>query len=332
MNDLINTIANDLSIPKYHSEINEHYVYRVCLSAFGNWCLKIAESKDEIESGSTKHNITIILNELLSEYEKMFPFLNEMFTNIKKDDFALLIRRTYEETGYLLTTDSNKDVLSYRDRTLKIGDSYLYFGLPNQIKFANGLGFYREDEGVDLTYNEIFLRDKLNTKDYIKSKFENDFFDYCCDGNYLYFNPYLKTSLSSAWGEKIVSNYSIAKDENGLYYRVKKDEDKLLIIEEPQITNDDSLISYEYRRLYYALRDYYGNPMEVKVSKLDDFYSQIYIPSFLPNREYYLLLLLGWPTGNIFNRSNFIVRNKTLPFISNILLNLGIKIKGDNHE
>jgi len=329
MNDLINTIAKDLSISKHHNEADEHYVYRVCLSAFGNWCLKLAESKDEIGYGSTKHNITIVLNELLSEYEKIFPFLKEMFTNEKKDDFAVLIRHTYEETGYLLTSDSNKDVLSYRDRTLKIGDSYLYFGLPNQIKFVNGLGFYTESEGSNYSFNDIFLRDRLQPKDYIKSKFENDFFYYCYDDNYLYFNPFLKTSLSTAWSEQLVSKYSVAKDENGMYYRVKKDEDKLLIIEEPQITNDDSLISYEYRRLYYALKEYYGNPMEAKLCKIDDLYSQIYIPSFLPNREYYLLLLLGWPTENIFNRNNFIVRNKTIPFISNVLSNLGIKIKGE---
>lgn len=329
MNDLINTIVKDLSIPKYHNETDEHYMYRVCLSAFGNWCLKLAESKDETEYGSTKHNITIVLNELLSEYGKMFPFLKEMFSNEKDDDFAVLIRRIYEETGYLLTSNSNKDILSYRDRTLKIGDSYLYFGLPNQIKFANGLGFYTESEGINYSFNDIFLRDRLQPKDYIKCKFENDFFDYCDDGNYLYFNPFLKTSLSTAWSEQFVSDYSIAKDENGVYYRVKKDEDKLLIIEEPQIINDDLLTSYEYRRLYYALKDYYDNPIEAKISKLDDIYSQIYIPSFLPNREYYLLLLLGWPKENIFNRSNFIVRNKTIPFISNVLSNLGIKTKGE---
>lgn len=332
MNDLINAIAKDLSIPRYHNETDEHYVYRVCLSAFGNWCLKLAESKDEIEYGSTKHNITIVLNELLDEYGKMFPFLKEMFSNEKDNDFAVLIRRTYEETGYLLTSDSNKDVLSYRDRTLKIGDSYLYFGLPNQTKFASGLGFFADSEGMDYSYFEIFLRDKLQPEDYIKSRFENDFFDYCDDGNYLYFDPFLKTSLSTAWSEQFVSDYSVAKDENGMYYRVKKDEDKFLIIKEPQIINDDSLISYEYRRLYYALKDYYDNPMEVKISKLDDIYSQIYIPSFLPNREYYLLLLLGWPKENIFNRSNFIIRNTTISFVSEVLSNLGIKIKGEYHE
>lgn len=332
MNDLINAIAKDLSIPKYLNETDEHYVYRTCLSAFGNWCLKLAQSKDEFGLGSTKHNITNVLNELLYEYEKMFPFLRKMFSNEKDDEFAVLIRHLYEETGYLLTAESNKDIISNRERTIAVGSSYLYFGLPKQIKFANGLGFYCEQDGIECSFEDAFLRDRLKPSDYVNSKFENDFFDYSEENHYMYFNPLTRTSLSSSWGGKLVSNYSVAKDENNSYYRVKKDGDNLLMVLDSQVANDDSLTSYEYRRLYYALKAYYNNPVEAKIDRLDDVYSQICIPSFLPNREYYLLLLLGWPKENIFNRGSFIIKNDTIKFVSKVLSNLGIKIRGVKDE
>jgi hypothetical protein len=90
----------------------------------------------------------------------------------------------------------------------------------------------------------------------------------------------------------------------------------------------DSFTSYEYRRLYFALKAYYGSPLKAIMTKLDETYSKIRIGGHLPNREYYLLLLLAWPERNAFDKVDFIIRNDLLAQATAVLANIGIKIQG----
>jgi len=91
---------------------------------------------------------------------------------------------------------------------------------------------------------------------------------------------------------------------------------------------NDSLTSYEYRRLYFALKSHYGKNLKATITKLDEKYSKIRIGGYLPNREYYLLLLMSWPEKNAFDKVNFIILNEFLPELISSLVNIGIEIKG----
>jgi hypothetical protein len=98
--------------------------------------------------------------------------------------------------------------------------------------------------------------------------------------------------------------------------------------DEPVEAQSDSFISYEYRRLYFALKVHYDNPLNGTVIKLDEQYSKLRIQGQLPNREYYFMLLISWPERNAFDKISFILRNNNLPEAISVLSSIGIKFKG----
>jgi hypothetical protein len=94
-----------------------------------------------------------------------------------------------------------------------------------------------------------------------------------------------------------------------------------------------SFTSYEYRRLYFAIKSHYKNPISIRVTGLDEKYSKIHIGGYLPNREYYLMLLLSWPERSAFDKVKFIIRNNLLEPALSVLENIGLKRKGGTtHE
>jgi hypothetical protein len=76
------------------------------------------------------------------------------------------------------------------------------------------------------------------------------------------------------------------------------------------------------------LKRYYKNPLKVLVINKDDEYSKIKLSGHLPNREYYLMLLLSWPERSAYDKTNFIIKNALIKDISTILENIGLIIDG----
>ncbi len=97
MNELLTAMSSDMGINRYRDESNESYIYRLCYSALGLWCLQIAQN------GTTKHNQTIVMNELLQRYFELFPGIADKFAHADNPLVSLLVhfRKVYEETGYL---------------------------------------------------------------------------------------------------------------------------------------------------------------------------------------------------------------------------------------
>jgi len=117
----------------------------------------------------------------------------------------------------------------------------------------------------------------------------------------------------------------------GPYFRVMRDENgSIQFADEPIEAQDDSFDSYEYRRLYFALKAHYHNPLKATISRRDSDYSKIRVRGHLPNREYYFLLLLSWPENNAFDKVNFIIRNYFVPEVVSVLINIGIEVNGGN--
>jgi hypothetical protein len=335
MNEFLTTMSTDMGIDRYQSESDDSFIFRLCYSALGQWCLRTAQNLSYGIIGTTKHNQTIVLNQLLQRYSELFPSVVNSFINAnnQQTDLPVHIRRVYEETGYLLTDDNNRNQLANFGRSITIGNTSLFFGVPNMAFTVNGLGVFSTPTSYKFTTREFLIRDTLTYEEYFQSRFDIiDFYERDINIDELeFFNPLSNNVPSSSWSKKMETDCSIArKSELGPFYRVMRESDSLLFAEEQIEPQNDSLISYEYRRLYYALKAHYGNALNAKIVTKDSKYSEIKINGYLPNREYYYLLLLSWPVNHAFDKVNFLVKNCFVAEVIVTLKNIGIDIKGGN--
>ena len=331
--DLLNAMSTDMKIYPYRDESDESFAYRLCYSAIGQWCLTIASSLSGQEIGTTKHNQTIVLNELMLRYSEMFPFIIERFTDksIQPSNFPVFIRRVYEETGYLLTDSNNHNRLANFGRSIKLGAETLFFGHPSGDYAVNGLGVFATLTEYAVTIKDFIIRDNLTCEEYLRSRFDPiDFYERDVDINELeVFNPLVNGAPSHAWRKTFETEFSVARRfESGPYYRIMQTHMGIKFADEPIAAQSDSLTSYEYRRLYFAMKNHYGNPLKVWVTKIDELYSKIRMDGHLPNREYYFLLLLSWPERSAFDKVSFIIRTNLLDHALATLENIGLKVEG----
>ncbi len=330
--ELLTTMSNDMNIQKYRNETNESFVFRLCYSALGQWCLSTATNIIGETVGTTKHNQTIVLNELVSRFTEMFPNIADRFidTNNQQTNFSVSIRRVYEETGYLLTDSDNHNRIANYGRSIQIGNKYLFFGIPDIIYEVNGLGIFAKPTDYVVDLKDFLIRDSLSSEAFFKTRFDPiDFYERDIDLSDLeFFNPKSNNVPSKSWSRKQETNCTIArKTDTGPFYRIMKIVDETLFADDPVEQQNEGFTSYEYRRLNFALKVHYGNPLKATVTKLDELYSKIRLGGQLPNREYYLMLLLSWPEHNAFDKVNFIIRNDLLFVVTDVLTNIGIEIK-----
>lgn len=333
INELLKTMSADMSIPRFYNETDESFTYRLCYSALGQWCLNVGCNKAGNDVGTSKHNQTIVLNELLARYTELFPNISERFVDSsnQQSNISFSIRRIYEETGYLLTDEYNHNKLANYGRSIKIGNQILFFGLPQEIRTINGLGVFSAPTAYEVTVKDFLIRDNLTCEEYFKSCFDPiDSYERDIDVQELeFFSPLTNNVPSQSWYKNLATDCSVArKSETGPFYRVMRMPEGIRFADVPVEAQSDSFISYEYRRLYFALKIHYKNPLKVLVSRLDNKYSKIRIGGYLPNREYYFLLLLSWPERNAFDKVNFIIRNSLLEEALAMLENIGREIQG----
>jgi hypothetical protein len=283
--------------------------------------------------GTTKHNQTIVLNELMLLYSELFPSVADRYveTSNQQMNFSVHIRRVYEETGYLMTDVNNRNRLANFGRSIPIGNTALFFGIPNTTYAVNGLGVFTSPTAYKVSAREFLIRDDLTWEEYFQSQFDIiDFYDRDINLDELeFFNPLSNNVPSQSWGRRMETDCSVArKSKLGPFYRVVRVADALLqFADEPVEPQNDSFTSYEFRRLYFALKAHYNNPLKATISKQDAKYSKIRVGGRLPNREYYYLLLLSWPVNNAFDRVNFLIRNSFIPEVTAVLMNIGIEVK-----
>ena len=335
INDLLLAMSSDMNIDQFDGETEDSFIYRLCYSALGQWCLRIAQNSADSTVGTTKHNQTIVLNEKLVRFLELFPAIAGMFINVNKlrqqTKFTVHIRKVYEETGYLLTKDNNRNHIANYGRSITINDKALFFGLPITKYTVSGLGIFSYPTKYRVSSKEFMIRDDLTYKEFFHSQFDSiDFQDRDINSDELeFFNPKSHKVPSLSWEKQMKVDCTIArKSKNGPFYRVMYISDKLQFIDELIEQQNDNFTSYEYRRLYFALKAYYGNPHKARIVKIDENYSRIRIEGHLPNREYYYLLLLSWPENSGFDKTNFIIQNDLLSEVITMLRGIGIKIKG----
>ncbi|MDR3273055.1 MAG: hypothetical protein LBT29_06205 [Flavobacteriaceae bacterium] len=332
MNELLTVMSTDMGVHRFQNETEESFTYRLCYSALGQWCLHASQNSSGGIIGTTKHNQTIVLNDLMMRFSELFPSISDKFidTNNQQTSFPVFIRNIYEETGYLLTNNDNHNRLANYGRSIQMGEETLFFGLPHSCYTVNGLGVYASPTTYKVLAKEFLIRDDLTSEEYFHSRFDSiDFYDRDIDLTELeFFNPKSNNVPSQSWEKSIMTDCTIArKTELGPFYRVMQmSDDSLQFADEPIESQTDCFTSYEYRRLYFALKSHYGKPLKATITNYGKIYSKIRIGGYLPNREYYFMLLLSWPENSAFNKVNFIVRNNLLNEATAVLSNIGIEI------
>lgn len=332
MNELLTALSTDMGINRFHGETEHSFIYRLCYSALGQWCLRIALNSSDGVIGTTKHTQTIVLNELVLRYSELFPSIAGRFVHTSNPqlNFPVHTRRVYEETGYLLTDDNNRNRLANYGRSIPNGNTALFFGIPNTTYAANGLGVFTNTTAYQVSARDFLIRDGLTYEEYFQSQFDIiDFYDRDINPDELeFFNPLSNNAPSRSWGRQLETDCSVArKSEAGPFYRVMRMADaSLQFANEPAEQQNDSFTSYEFRRLYFALKAYYKRPLKANITKQDEEYSKIRVGGHLPNREYYYLLLLSWPLNNAFDKVNFLLKNDFIPEVTAVFTNIGIKI------
>lgn len=326
MNELIRAMSSDMKIIPYEGEPPESFVYRIIYSALGRWCLEAARA----EGGISKHGQTILLNDLTEKYCELFPTIKEMLFQKSKTPLSLFIRHLYEETGYLITDSKNQNHLVSYHRGLVIGSRHLLYGL-SKCADMEGLGSFSEDVSYTIPWREALLRDSLTCEEYVSSAFDVTIFSQrdVTEESLQYFDPNRNAAPSSSWGDEMVTNMTIARNvSNGAYYRVMRYNDEILYFEEVPNLGTDGLTDFEYRRLYFALKNINGHPVRAQIQSLDNLYAKISLGGHLPNREYFLMLLCSWPCRMYCNKREFIIKKENLLFINEVLKNLGIDTVG----
>lgn len=328
MPNLLRTIAQDLSIEPYYGESDSDYCYRVCYSALALSLLYSARSVDSGRMGVTKKAQTELVQRRLEEYSKYLG-LNVGRLIRESNNFIAHCRKVYEETGYLVPDDNGWEVIASNGRTIPVGDGYLYFGIPNEIAFTLGLGFYTNTPQNESPLFETFLRDTLTSDEYIAGFYNPLDFDYRdIDRSALeFFNPSLKKPPSSLWSSEIRTRRTVARSNtyNTMYRVICEDDGKLLFADISSPAEKDSLTSYETRRLLFALKEQYGEPVVAWFNRLDEKHYEIKLSAQLPTREYYFLLLCAWPKKDAFDRITYVTTAETLQTIEMVLRNIGIK-------
>jgi hypothetical protein len=333
MKELLISMAKDMGITPYNGEDPNSFTYRVIYSALGMWCLWTAKSSSFGKIGSTKQYQTLVLNELFQRYKDLYPSLSNKFVDSTNPQlkFSVHFRRVYEETGYLLTDENNRNRPSNFGRSIPIGTKSLYFGIPDSAYKVNGLGIFTDPTHYTSILREFLIRDSLSISNYVLGKYNYaDFYErkfYSDKSSFQFFNPLSNKAISQSWSYNMVTDFSVARNEQKQYYRVIRERDGKILFADENHELSDSFTSYEYRRLYYALKAYYRNPSVAIIQNLDAEYIMLKLSGHLPNREYYFLLLLSWPVQNVFDKRIFVTKKEFVPEITSTLNNLGIQVR-----
>lgn len=337
MNKLIEIMAKDMNIPRYLEEADESYCYRVLYSALGLWCLTSSLNETGGIKEISKNAQTILLHGLLENYLKLCPLTKRFLTNSRTVDITIHIRNLYEQMGYFVTLDNNRNVLNQGGESIKVSqEEYLFLGIPKDKYSVNGLGIHTQVNGREIDLKEYLVRDEISPEEYLLSCFDScDFDKKDVEISELeFFNPFYKGKLSEAWKKYRNADMTIArKSPIGPFYRVMEDTDGDLVFAQENNNDEiDSKTGAEFRRIYIALKEYYLNPMIVYVCPIDENYTYIRILGQLPNREYYYMLLNAWPKNNFNDRNNFIIRNELTTQAVKLLTDIGFATKeGEFH-
>lgn len=331
MDKLIEQISCDLNILPYIGEAYDGFCQRILYSSFGIWCLSYANRMIENQKGISKNALTRKVSALIDSYLKLFPNTQNYFKG--NNSVGLKIKQIYEELGYLVLEDQRLKIAPF-GRGLKLdNEHYMYYGLPNDFEYMSGLAIVTDRAKYEDSITNVLVRDEINPIAYVKSNFDPIYFNKweSVVDDLLFFDPLHSGNISSSWKDEPTTELSIAKnDQLNVFYKVICKDGKILYYSnEKNVSDKVSIFGYDYRRLYYSLKYFYGNPFTIKIKEVDEYYIRFNTYGRFPNREQYFLSLIGWGLSDFDSRDAYIVRKDFYKVIKEAMLKIGIITEED---
>ena len=327
---LLNQMANDLNINKFHGECNEIYTTRVLYSAFSLWLKTICLDGVTVESQSSqsisKHyhhkRGEFILNNLLD----FFPDRKTWFYNEDDDPPVNFMReRLIRSVDILEINDDSRLYLHKTESSPANSNLSKVFGLPNKnFDFFSGISMMQKQdnyptaqsiETMEKFYIE-YIRNICFTKDeWLKDK--------------QYFDPFIRTNtIYQSWIETPPQcDLYVSRIRDGIGNAVYFWEKSVGQTSYSCRINEFIIESGILNKVLFYMRYIHNNPIYVEIEqKTDSFVLRRSVKNFYGEEETFIQQF-GWPQKSLYDLLNWSFPICFYDDILNILKNLFLSIK-----
>lgn len=304
MNSIIDKIASDLGIYRYHDEDLTAYKCRIIYSAMSSWVKAIAMdhpigSKENHLSGVSRRHIYERGNAVLDSLIKLNPEIASWFEDEDSDENPVVIIRNR--------------LLNHGDLLNEGFDTNLALSIAHKKQFISGYDtIYGEVLGKSIFYsgistlcnNNATMQSEVseNAEEWIKCFLKNIWWSAIPSemNELMYFNPAHKSQNNySAWDsslpnvsdEIILGRLTINKNEYEYY--LLKPESKLMHRIDPFLQEQGYHI-----RIMYALRKIANNSVSAVIKHYSD-HIYLKLNAHLPTSERIMLESYAWPYNRI---------------------------------
>lgn len=304
MSSIIEKMAADLGVYRYHDEELTYYKCRVMYSAMSSWVKAIAIDqpvgiKENHFYGVSRRHIYERGNAVLESLIKMNPETAPWFYfEDDEDNPIVIIRDRLLNHGDLLNEgfDTNLALSNSHRKQLVSGYDTIYGEILGKSIFYSGISA--------LGNNNITIQSEKreNIEDWLKCFLKKIWWSEIPSEiqEMKYFNPEYKSRNNySAWNSTIPNVYDeiilgrLAINKNGYEYYILKPKGKLMHRIDPFLQEQGCHI-----KIMYALRKKANNSVTAKIKNYDD-HIHLKLYTHLPTSERIMLESYAWPDNRV---------------------------------
>lgn len=331
MNSIIDKIAADLGIYRYHDEDLTAYKCRVIYSAMSSWVKAIAMdqpigSKENHLSGVSRRHIYERGNAVLESLIKLHPETTSWFDGEDTDENpVVIIRNRLLNRGDLLNEGFETNLaltIAHKEHFIS-GYDTIYGKILGKSFFYSGIS--------TLCENKAAMQSEVsgNAEEWLKCFFKNIWWSAIPSemNEFMYFNPAHKSRNNySAWNsslpnvsdEIILGRLTINKNE--YEYFLLKPKSKLMHCIDPFLQEQGYHI-----RIMYALRKIANNNVIAVIKHYSD-HIYLKLNTHLPTRERIMLESYAWPYKRINDILGWTMYGYIWEYIKPYFESIGIRI------
>ena len=335
LDNLYVTMAKDLEIPSFSSELEDSYHARIVYSCLGKWIMQLFADRDFetiSEDQVSKNHVTISGFEVLKAFKNLDGTISDYFSDKDEDEEKVIkeIEQIYVNLGYI---NSGNYCYKYQQifQRISLGQNSLVINSEPSIKRMVGLGiidFHKEKDIMLNDYHLIQISSEQYFRNLIKSLKFKEF-----DRNYHEIKIY--NVLKNKWvvfcdKELIKYKYYIIRTDYIDYRILKKSEGELVsALLKPiyQKGSNDLNFENEVWRIILGLCAYNEMPATATIIEYCQSGIKIDLNGFLiPFNEFSLLKCMAWPLNCYSNHNNFVTYKAFKEPIVSLLEHLSIKV------
>lgn len=328
IDELFNTISNDLLISRFCDESEISFRNRLTYSAISKWILTLFSDRDFEESDDnkiselfsdrtfeqrdkekiSKSHVTISALNVLNSYKKIDTGLNNYFINDK--DFINFIENTYLRLGYV-----KNGMFSFKSQDkvgrIRVADKSLVIDANSKNNKVRGLGLWGEHTDLDISLDDYLLIN-INAEEYtlkMISQLKYDQFDSEHGKCEIYdIEKHMWAQYSEELAKKF--KYSVVKIDGGLDYKIIKTVDGIIYAGTlPDIytkKSNDLFFNHDVWRLILGICSLCENRAKCYLFKNKDYIKIKFHGFILPSLEDAILRCICWPLKDCLNVSVFV--------------------------